>query len=164
MAVTDGPLSAAGAGVSTAQGVDPGGVVVATFTAADPNATPSDFGATIDWGDGSGVGLRGRTQSGSTFSVIGDYTYLAQGTFTVTTTITDAGGAATATGTATVGAGPINATAASLNATEGAAATGLTVATFTGDANAATIDWGDGGMLTTGTVGDGVRLRRPHLR
>ncbi|HVS38229.1 MAG TPA: hypothetical protein VMS17_21900 [Gemmataceae bacterium] len=158
VAVTDGTLTATGADISAAQGVDTGAVVVATFTAADPNATPADFGAAIAWGDGSDPSnLAFITQSGSTFSVSGDYTYLTQGTFTVTTTITDGGGAtATATGTATVGPGPINATAATINAIEGIAADNVTVATFAGDASAATIDWGDGSTPTAGVVSDGA--------
>ena len=158
VAATDGPLSAMGTSISEAQGVDSGSVVVATFTAADPNATAADFGATIDWGDGSDPSLFNTiTQSGDTFSVIGDYTYLDQGTYTVAVTITDGGGAtATATSTATVGPGPINATPVTINATEGIDSGGVPVATFTGDANAATIDWGDGSTPTTGTVANGV--------
>jgi hypothetical protein len=158
VAVTDGPLSAAGTSFSAAQGVDTGSVVVATFTAADPNAAPSDFAATVDWGDGAGpLPPSTITQSGATFSVIGDYTYLNQGTFAVAVTITDGGGAtATTTSTAMVGAGPINPTAVPINTTEGIDPGNITVATFTGDANGATIDWGDGSAATTGTVANGA--------
>jgi|GEM_PF-6337443 len=158
--VTDAPLTATGTAISAAQGVDSVAVVVATFTDANPNATTADFGASIDWGDGSsGDSFATVTQTGNTFSVTGDHTYLSQGAFTVTTTITQAGGAVTvATSTATVGVGPITATAASLNATGGVAASSITVATFTGTAavTAAAIDWGDGSTPTSGVVGNGV--------
>jgi RHS repeat-associated protein len=84
----------------------PGGLadaVVATFTDTNPNARPSVFTATINWGDGSssaGTVL----ESNGTFYVLGNYSYYNTGTFTLQVTIDDGIGLAVATGTITVAA------------------------------------------------------------
>jgi hypothetical protein len=95
---------------------------VASFTDASATGTLSDFTAAVNWGDGStssgtiagGPGTTGYTVSGS-------HTYSATGAFTVTTTITDTGGA-TSTATcpavvqlpATGGGRPVESTVAEL--------------------------------------------------
>jgi hypothetical protein len=109
-------LTAAGVPAAAVAGAAFSGPV-ATFT--DPNNGPvsgdypqngsSVYGytATIDWGDGS---TSTGTMSGSNgaFTVSGKHTYAAAGTYTVTTTVSDAATGftlATATSTATVFAG-----------------------------------------------------------
>jgi uncharacterized repeat protein (TIGR01451 family) len=80
---------------------------VATFTDSNSAAKPTDFTATIDWGD-STTSAGAISLSGSTFSVTGTHTYAGAGTYTVTVTVSDVPpGTATAmvTDTATVSAG-----------------------------------------------------------
>jgi hypothetical protein len=73
---------------------------VATFGDADPGGVVSDYNATINWGDGSSSA----GTIGTGFTVTGIHKYTHVGTYTVTTTINDAGGASTtATGTAHIG-------------------------------------------------------------
>src|SRR5579872_5661880 len=51
--VNDSALAVTTASLSPTEGVDTGDVTVATFTDTDPNWDPSEFTATITWGDGS---------------------------------------------------------------------------------------------------------------
>jgi hypothetical protein len=68
--------------------------VVASFTDADPAGAVGDYKATIQWGDGHTSS--GTIQAnGSSFTVTGTNTYAKTGTFVITVTITDAGGAKT---------------------------------------------------------------------
>jgi hypothetical protein len=66
----------------------------ATFTdAASPSGTLSDFSATIDFGDGSGLqpgSVSG--PDGGPYTVSGSHTYTSTGNFTITTNIKDMGG------------------------------------------------------------------------
>src|SRR5205085_6156163 len=72
-------------------------------TDANPNATASDFTATIDWGDGTNTTDTVVAQSGSGFEVEGVHTYVNGGQFNVGVTIDDVGGStATAIATAAV--------------------------------------------------------------
>jgi hypothetical protein len=68
----------------------------ATFTDANPFATKADFGATINWGDGTTTAgtISGGPGPGP-YTVSGSHTYSTTGTFTITTTISDDGGATT---------------------------------------------------------------------
>jgi hypothetical protein len=70
---------------------------VASFTDSNAAAVPSNFTATINWGDGTTT--PGTITGGPTFLVSGNHTYAVGGTFTVTVNISDA---APGTGTATV--------------------------------------------------------------
>jgi len=142
---------------------------VGTFIDANPSAPPSQFAATINWGDTvSSTGVIGKQANGS-FTVTGSHTYdeeSASGTpYAITVLITDIGGTApgsvTATATATVADAPLYSQGSPINGVEGI---GLnpspsTVATFTdADPNGtasdytALINWGDGSVATTGTI------------
>lgn len=133
---------------------------VATFTDTLTTAVPSDFTATIDWGDAT-VTAGIITGSGGSFSVSGTHTYAATGTFSVTVTLSDdAPGTDTAqaTSTAHVGTTALSVTADSFTVHEHVAFNG-TVATFTDSNKAstaasftATINWGDGTPATAGTI------------
>ena len=64
--------------------------VVATFTDPDnptgADATPSDYSATIDWGDGTSS-TAAITRNGGLFIVNGRHAYFTAGSFTITVTI-----------------------------------------------------------------------------
>jgi hypothetical protein len=139
--------------------------IIATFGDDNPAASPSDFNASIDWGDGTSLTAGAVNNDSGLFSVSGTHTYADEGTFTVTMTINDnppGTGTATATCTATVSEGdtlsgspaifspppgsPFTGTVANFSDT----LTSATVADFT-----ATINWGDGTPVTTGTVSGG---------
>lgn len=133
-------------------------VVVATFTDTYTAAVPSDFTATINWGDAT-VSSGTVAGGGGTFQVSGTHTYAGTGTFAVTVTLQDdTPGTATATvqSTAKVAAGlavagtdfstPEHAAFNGQVATFSDANTALTPASFT-----ATINWGDS-TTTAGTI------------
>src|SRR5579863_5748698 len=137
---------------------------VATFTDDNPSATPADFTASIDWGDGSAVTAGSIGESSAAFVVIGQHTYADEGAFTVTVTIADV---SPGTGTATVNspatvvdADQLAGTPRTFAAPQGVSFT-TTVATFTDTFTAqvpsdltATIDWGDA-TTSAGTITGG---------
>jgi hypothetical protein len=136
---------------------------VASFTDGGSTAPPSDFTATVQWGDGgTGAGVVSQPGgAGTPYEVTGTYTYGSFGTYTTSVTVTDTSLAlntATASGTATVGAAITASPVAIPTLTAGSPFAGP-VATFT-DANptatvgefTVSIAWGDGGMPTTGSV------------
>jgi len=137
---------------------------VATFEDDNPAATPADFTATIDWGDGSPTTAGTIGSSSGAFVVLGQHTYDDEGSFTATVTIADAApgtGTATATDTATVGeADVLSGTPTTFSVPSGVSFT-TTVASFSdtlttavaGDFTA-TVDWGDA-TTSAGTVSGG---------
>jgi hypothetical protein len=139
-----------------------GSVAVITDTGYPANIA-GDFTASIDWGDGNTT--TGTVSGGSgLFTVSGTHTYTGAGQFTISTTMSEDGGAtATAKVTVTVQINVENSTPVvtggfTFAATEGLASSDQTVATFTdpgGDTNvqdfSADIDWGDG-TSATGTI------------
>ncbi|HET6880071.1 MAG TPA: TIGR03118 family protein [Pirellulales bacterium] len=158
--VADAPLTAAKVTFAPTEGIAFSGVV-ATFTDADPAGVLSDYSAAIDWGDGS-ASTSGTVSmgAGGGFEVTGAHTYAEKSNKTVTVTISDLGGTtATALSAAKVADAPLTpGVPLALNATEGVSFTG-TLGTFTdGNPNAtkseftATIDWGDGGATSLGTI------------
>ena len=74
---------------------------VATFHDANAAAPPSDFTATIDWGDGTTTPGTITSNGGGNFTVSGTHTYATVGPFTVTVVVNDVGGSS-ARGTATI--------------------------------------------------------------
>jgi hypothetical protein len=161
--VADAALTASPVTVQAQEGSAVAGVTVATFTDADPAGAAGDYSATVNWGDGdttASVSVVADPKVPGQFDVVASKSqpYAEGGSYTVTASIADTGGAGTtAMSTAAVGDLPLTATAATIKATEGATFTG-TVASFT-DAEtgqpaghyAALIAWGDG-VTTTGTV------------
>jgi PKD repeat protein len=80
---------------------------VATLTDADPGGVTTDYTGQINWGDGTtsacpstscSIGVR----AAGGFTVSGSHNYRNNGTYTVTITLTDAGGSASKT-TTTIG-------------------------------------------------------------
>jgi hypothetical protein len=147
----DPPITVAAVSISAVEG-QPFNGVVATLSDADLNATPSEYAATIDWGDGTSVS----TGTIAGWSVTGGHLYLEEGTYTASVTIRDLDSAAntafapgtTVFATATVADAPLNASGRAINSTNPFA--GI-VASFA-DANPygtvadyrATVNWGDG--------------------
>jgi hypothetical protein len=132
---------------------------VATVTDSDPASTASEYSATIDWGDGSSSTGTLSGPTGGPFQVSGTHTYIEEGSYTVTVSVTDldfAPNNGSATSTAKVADAALAATctapAVSPQSFNG------NVANFT-DANpfaplsdfTATINWGDGAS-SAGTV------------
>ena len=156
-------ITAVATSVSGTEGVAISGATVATFTDANPNATASDFTATINWGDGTSTAGTVVAQTTGGFAVDGTHTYADEGNYTVGVTINDVGsGTTSATSTAKVADAALIAQSPGLILGDSEEAPiiprAITVATFT-DANpnatasdfTATINWGDG-TTTTGTV------------
>ena len=68
----------------------------ATFTDGDPGGMSSDYTANIEWGDGTeSAGAISAGTGPGPYTVSGSHAYGSTGTFTITTTIKDAGGSAT---------------------------------------------------------------------
>src|SRR5439155_60539 len=139
--VADAALTASGTAVSVTEGGAFSGQV-ATFTDANTAAPLTDFtsgtgGASINWGDGTSATAGTITQPGgigTAFVVNGGHTYAEEGSYTVTTTITDKGGSTvTAKPTAAVADAALTASGTAVSATEGISFSGQ-VASFT-DAN-----------------------------
>jgi Bacterial Ig-like domain (group 1) len=68
----------------------------ATFTDADPGGMSSDYTAKVEWGDGTeSAGTVSAGTGTGPYTVSGSHAYSSTGPFTITTTITDAGGSKT---------------------------------------------------------------------
>ncbi len=100
--ITDASLTASPACAATSLRSYNGST--ATFVdAASPSGTLSDFSASINWGDGSTSAGTVSGSNGGPYSVSGSHTYATTGSFTITTSITDVGGATATTFCSTLG-------------------------------------------------------------
>jgi hypothetical protein len=134
---------------------------VAEFTDPTPYATPDEYAATIDWGDGAAASAGTiRKLDEGTFVVEGAHAYARFGTYAVAVRIADADNADNGDrvrSTATIADAPIRAAAATITT---AASFSGSVASFADDAEpdgaagdfAATIDWGDGSARSSGAI------------
>ncbi len=97
-AAPDAPLTIQGVSIAPTQGGAFSGMV-AFFSDADPKGDLSQFTATVDWGDGSsstsgnGVLIVADPNVPRQFDVIGTHTYASTGTFNLTVSVADSGGA-----------------------------------------------------------------------
>jgi PKD repeat protein len=160
--IADAALHAAAVPVSGTAAASTGAVTVANFTDDDPGGVVGDYSATIDWGDGSpatsGV-IRANVSGGFDVTSTG-HTYAQEGSFTVSVTVRDVGGAgAIAAGNAQIADAALHASVVPIIGTARGATDPGTVATFTDDDPAGTaqdysaaIDWGDGSPLGGGTI------------
>jgi hypothetical protein len=160
-APTDQPINASGVAVAATEGTAFSGTV-ATFTDPDTAALASEYGATIDWGDGTSSTVGTISGSAGSFTVSGGHTYAEEGSFTVTVAITDtdnAANTATVTPTATVADAALTSACAmpslTTQAFSGKTAT-FTDASSTGTLTdfTASINWGDSSS-SAGTITGG---------
>ncbi len=155
--VVELPISASGYPVAAVEGAAFTGNV-ATVSDPDTAATASEYTASINWGDSS-TSAGTISGSGGSFLVYGTHTYAEEGSYTVTTTVTDVDtptNMATATSTAKVADAAISAKCAAV-ALSGSSFSGATASLS--DANlggsaadfTASINWGDSSS-SAGTV------------
>ncbi len=151
--VSDASIAAAPQSLSGTAFVALTNVTVATFTDSDPSVTPSNFNATVIWGDGTqSAGVI--TASGGVFTVLGTHTYVNAGSYDLVVTVVSASGSyANVTGAANV-SGSVTAVGIDVSGEAGNALSAVPVASFVatgGGPFTAAIDWGDGN-LSAGTV------------
>jgi hypothetical protein len=133
---------------------------VARFTDADPAGTPSDYGATIVWGDGATSSGQIQPDPGGGFDVIGTHTYAKLATsIPITVTIADHGGASIpVTSQGVVGAAPLSVTNVAINVAGNGQFSGVVAQLVDADppepvsSYTATINWGDGSPPSPGTI------------
>src|SRR5207248_536785 len=83
-------IATGGSGFNADENVSFAQLTVATFTDPGGAEAVDNYGATINWGDGSAVeaGPISFDLNTTTFSVISGHTYVEEGTFTVSVTVT----------------------------------------------------------------------------
>lgn len=157
-------ITAVGVIVNGTEGAATGLVTVAGFSNRLGGSTPADYNAAITWGDGTPA-TAGTVSIDSTgnFEVLGNHTYVEEGDYTVSVTITNttaATPAVTAISTADIADAPLAMEGGfTVDGTAGVAVPLQIVATFTDTAGAenltnyvAAIDWGDGTLPTPGQI------------
>jgi hypothetical protein len=93
------PVQVSGQDITATAGIQFSGQVA---TVSDAAATdPSQFSATIDWGDKTGSTTGTVSVANGTFIVTGSHTYATTGSFKITITVTDTTTSQTGTGTGT---------------------------------------------------------------
>ena len=156
--IADAPLSASGLDLALVEGATFGGLV-ARFTDSNPYSRPTDFTASIAWGDGTTTVASLAPEPGTTtYDVSGSHPYHA-GRYPIGVHVVSVGGStADTSGTATVTNAPVSTAGAAIRVVSGTPFSGV-VGTFTvaspiaaATDYAATIDWGDGSAPTPGTV------------
>jgi phospholipase C len=155
--VTDAALQLTPQVFSPSEGTAFNGTV-AVFRDPGSDGTANDYSATITWGDGQVSAATIAAGSGGLFTIAGSNTYAEEGSYTVSVTLQDVGGASVSTsGGVTVTDSPLTVTVLPVTAIERTAFNG-TVANFsdpTNDSTAgeytATITWGDG-QVSAGTI------------
>ncbi len=162
--ISDAPLSN---GALSATGLVEGAAfsgALGSFQDGNPLATPSDFTANIDWGDG-GTSLAVITQGSSgQFNLNANHTYADEGSYSVTVVVHDAGGSTiNIGGTLAVADAPLGGNGLTIDAVAGALFNGQVANLSDGNPSGsasdflASIDWGDGsntlGTITTGGIG-----------
>ncbi len=191
--VIDAPLTSSnGTEITGVEGTTTGTVLLGTFTDANQGATTADFLPTggggggsvvVNWGDGSALQTLTAanlaplgTPNGVIFTVSASHTYVEEGPYAYTVTVTDDGGSVTIfSGSAFINDAPLS--PAAIQPTVNTVEASIfpvpvfspplfngPVATFS-DANpsppngsssaadfTATIDWGDGTPMTAGTI------------
>src|SRR4051812_2914676 len=158
---SDPPITAQGTTFGATEGAGFTGTV-ATFDDPDPDATPDEYAATIDWGDGTASTSGTIAGSGGHFTVGGTHTYAEEGHYPVTVTISDVDNPSntdTAQSTANVADAPLSsncATAAGVPRTFSGPTATFTDADPAGAVSdyTATINWGDNSS-SAGTVTGG---------
>jgi hypothetical protein len=156
--VADAPLTGVSKSLAFVEGLA-ASRVVASFHDADPAGSVGDYTTTINWGDGS-TSPGAVSADGDGFDVAGNHAYARAGSYPVTVSITDAGGASlSVNSSASVSLQQLSAQGVSFAVTGKKNFTGV-VATFTDPDPridptfySATISWGDGSAVTTGVIG-----------
>ncbi|MDR3633479.1 MAG: Ig-like domain-containing protein, partial [Isosphaeraceae bacterium] len=157
--ITDAALTSSSVNFFGVEGQTIAPTTVATFNDADIFSQPSDFTATIDWGDGTTTAGSVVSLSGGNYAISGSHMYMQAQPYSVAVTINDIGGQTTSVvSTATVADAPlIGAAPYTLTPTVGQAFSGA-VAQFTDPDRfaapsnfIASINWGDGTM-TQGVI------------
>ena len=170
--IATAPLTAQGVTITGTEGTalnpTPGGdVLVATFMDTGTVGATTAYAAMINWGDESAATADTRitsqgTANGIVFSVFGNHTYTAAGTYPVSVTITKTatGATAIASSQAVIASAPLTPGApVTVNTNSGVLLTNTVLGSFT-DVNpaapvgdfSATIDWGDGTPTSLGTI------------
>jgi PKD repeat protein len=185
VAVLDAPLTdtTVTTALSAPEGASTGDQIVGTFTDADPGAIPTDYTATVCWGDNTSSAASSITLSGGIFSVHGAHTYAEEGIYHPYAVVTDnEGNANLTTGGSTVSTSPtlITETVTLVAPVAGVSGPGNGVPgqprTFTFTATDAcptdqaagfvyTIRWGDGTAPLTipRTAGNGAGVAVDHI-
>jgi hypothetical protein len=166
-ATVSGELSATAVLVQGTENTAFYGVPLATFTSSVAGASPGDFSAGIQWGDGqAGSGTVTQNADGS-FTVSGSHTYVA-GAYTATITIqANDGASATITTQVSIADAALTVTGIGQSGTAGVELTGVNLASFT-DADPATaaanftayIDWGDSDSEGSGNLDQGTIVQQ----
>jgi streptogramin lyase len=158
--VADAALSVSANSVNATEGAVFQGVV-ASFSDAATLESAGHYSVSIDWGDGNVSAGTLTANGGGGYDISGNNTYAEEGSYTVTVTVLDEGGASsTVTGTATVGDAALSAFSSDFAGNTGVALTNVPLAYFadaggpepTGNYTVS-IDWGDlTGLDPTGVI------------
>lgn len=137
---------------------------VATFTDSYLEAPPHNFTAAINWGDATTTTAGSVSGSNGTFTLTGSHVYAAQGSPTISISVADNGGTASASASAVAtvaDADTLTPSPITLSTTAGVAFSGPVavfadniLSTLPSDLSAS-IDWGDGSTVDSGTITGG---------